>query len=813
MRVPLSWLRDYVDFDLAPDALAEQLTLRGMEVSAIETSGPDWSGVVTGRLLDVRRHPNADTLWLTSVDVGGGEPLQIVCGAQNLSIGQLVPVAVVGAVLPGNRRIDRNRIRGVLSHGMLCSAAELGLGSDAEGIHILGTADELPVGSDLAADFGDVVLDVDVKPNRGDALSMVGLAREIAAFTGGEVRMPPAEVEELGQPPTEALVQVRIEDSQLCPRFVARFVAGVENGASPEWMQRRLLAAGMRPISAVVDVTNYVMHELGQPQHAYDADTVPDGEIVVRRGRDGEALEMLDHQLRRVDERMVVIADRDRAIGLAGIMGGAATEVTAATRRVILESAVFHGPTIRATARRLGLRSEASARHEKGIPWDLPRFAADRASRLIAQISGGTVAAGAVDNDPDLKAPRRIQLELGRASRLLGMGIDAEDAQRLLTPLGFAVEPAREGTVSVAVPPHRLDVNEAVDLVEELARSHGYAAIPSRLPAAELPPHRPDPSAGRHAVRRILAGLGLDEVVTHALIGPSALRRSGYDPGAAGIVRLVNPLSEEHSVLRPVLYPSLLAALDENVRQRRGSIWLFEVGKTYHDVGGGSPAPNGETAGTGRTEVWHVGIALLGPRVERAIGADPRAAEVADLKGIVEALHAALGTGAPAYRAEAAGERHPHLHPGRAGRILDASGRSYGSIGEVHPDVAAAWDLPGRPLMAAVQLPHLLSLRPADRHAAPVPSAQPVDRDLAVVVANATPLGEVLRIARAAAGPMLAELRVFDAYRGPQVSLGHVSYALAFRFQPNRSGEERSVDKALNRVRGSLRHHLGADIR
>ena len=374
MRVPLSWLREYVDVDLSPRELADELTMRGMEVSAIETAGADWTDVVVGRLLDVQRHPNADTLWLTKVDVGEPEPLEIVCGAQNLEVGQLVPAARVGAVLPGDRRIERSKIRGVVSDGMLCSAIELRLGTDAEGIHILGHGDEIALGTPLADLVGETVLDVDVKPNRGDALSLVGLAREIAAFTGAELRLPPAEVAETDGATSEH-VSVRIDEPELNPRFTARWFGGVRNGPSPEWMQRRLIAAGMRPISAVVDVTNYVMHELGQPLHAYDADAVPNGRIVVRRAKPGETLETIDHVQRRLDERMLVIADEERAIGLAGIMGGASTEVSAGTTSVILESAIFHGPTIRNTARRLGLRSEASMRHEKGIGHELPRFA------------------------------------------------------------------------------------------------------------------------------------------------------------------------------------------------------------------------------------------------------------------------------------------------------------------------------------------------------------------------------------------------------------------------------------------------------
>ncbi len=734
MRVPLSWLRDYVDIHLSPRELADRLTLRGMEVSSIEITGAEWTDVVVGRLTDVRRHPNADTLWLTRVVTeAGAEPTEIVCGAQNLAVGQLVPVALPGAVLPGERRIERSKIRGVVSNGMLCSARELELGTDADGIHILGTGDEYALGTDLRTIFGEVVLDVDVKPNRGDALSMVGLAREIAAFTGGELRTPSVSVSEAGEP-TADHVSVRIEDAELCPRFTARWFTDLRNGESPEWMQRRLLAAGMRPVSAVVDVTNYVMHELGQPMHAYDAATLPEGRIVVRRARDGERLLTIDHEERILDERMLVIADEERAIGLAGIMGGADTEVTASTTSVILESACFHGPTIRNTARRLALRSEASMRHEKGIGWDLPRHAADRAAQLIAEITGATVGRGIVDNDPEPQALRTVEVDLARAARLLGITLDGDRVAELLAPLGFRVVPLAGQRVAVTVPPHRLDVVVPADVAEEIARAHGYDRIPGRLPTAALPAFRDDPSEPRHTIRRILAGLGLDETITHALIGPDAMRRTGYDPVEEGLVRVANPISEEHAILRPVLYPSLLASLAENVRQRRSDPWIFEIGKTYHDDPGGRAPRGAESAGKGRYEIWHVGIALLGPRAPRSIGEAARDADVADLKGVVEALHAALGAPRPAYVPEDAAQRHPHLHPGRAGRIVDAGGRPYGSIGEVHPQIAEAWGIPGRPVLAAINLPRLVALVPEVLRAAPVPAAQPADRDLAVVL-------------------------------------------------------------------------------
>src|SRR5688500_3682292 len=555
------------------------------------------------------------------------------------------------------------------------------------------------------------------------------------------------------------------------------------------------------------------MHELEQPMHAYDASAVPDGQIVVRRARSQETLTTIDHVERELDDRMLVIADSERAIGLAGIMGGASTEVTETTTAVILESAVFHGPTIRNTARRLGLRSEASMRHEKGIGQDLPRLAVDRAAQLIAETTGARVGRGIVDNDPEPKDLTRVSVRVDRMSRLLGIELEPGRVGELLVPLGFAVN-ANGDELEVVVPPHRLDVVGAADVAEEVARAHGYERIVGRLPHAALPPYRSDPSAGRNLVRRVLAGIGLDEMVGHALIGPDDLARTGLNASDASLVRLHNPLSTDHAVLRPSMVPSLLAGLAENARRRRADGWLFDLGKVYW-YNPGAPTPRekrSESAGTGRYESWELGIALAGQGVPASPGDESPVADVATLKGVVDALHDAIGAPRPTYRAEKDGD-HPHRHPGRAGQIVDGNGRAYGSLGEVHPGVVEAWGLSGRPVTASISVERLLALVPDRPRSRPIPAAQPVDRDLAVVVDESTAVGELMRVARMSAGPMLEDLRLFDVYRGEQIGAGRVSYALAFRFQPAEVGDEKAIDKALNKVRGSLRHHLSAEIR
>lgn len=453
-------------------------------------------------------------------------------------------------------------------------------------------------------------------------------------------------------------------------------------------------------------------------------------------------------------------------------------------------------------------------RHEKGIGPDLPRVAAMRAAELIQQITGARVASGIVDNDPGPHPARRIAASVTRMERLLGISLTAARVRELLAPLGFEVI-GQGDELEVAVPSHRLDVIAAADLAEEVARAHGYERIAGRLPVAQLPPYRPDPSEPRNRVRRLMAGFGLDEVVSHALIADADLRRSRYAAEGPELIRISNPLSDQHAVMRPVLYPSLHAALAENARRRRPNAWVFEVGKVYWH-GSEPPTPRerrSETAGTGRYEAWELGIAVSGSAVPATADAAAPPADVATLKGIIDALHDALGAPRPEYRAEDATDRHAHRHPGRTGLIIDAGGRQYGSLGEMHPAVVEAWGLVGRPVDAALDLARLLDLVPERIAARPISSAQPVDRDLAVVLDEGTPVGELLRVTRMSAGPMLEELTLFDVYRGEQIGPGRVSYALSMRFQPSDAGDESAVDKALNKVRGSLRHHLGAEIR
>ncbi len=600
MRVPLSWLREFVDVDMAPEALAERLTLLGMEVKGIDRWGADWQQVVVGQLLSVEKHPHADRLSLARVTVGTGEPLDIVCGATNIAAGQRVPVALPGAVLPGDRRIERTEKMGVVSNGMLCSGDELGVTVDADGILIL-PADS-PVGMPLADLFGDAVLDVDVKPNRGDALSIVGLAREVAAVTGATLRFPPTDVDESGRPTVERLT-VEVRDPDLCPRFVGRWVSGVTIGPSPDAVQMRLLAAGMRPISNVVDASNYVMVELGKPIHTFDAAAVHDGRIVVRLATLGERLETLDHVVRDLHPDTLLIADPAGPLAIAGVMGGATSEVGPGTTDVVIESAIFDPVSIRRTAFRYALRSDASLRFEKGIESRLARLGADRTARLVADWAGGSVAPGVVDSNPVEQAAAHVVFRPARVNRLLGTSFGTDEQRALLARVGIETAPAAPGTrvpvaagtrplevdpgsdevVDATIPSWRRDLAIEADITEEVIRVRGYELVPPRLPHTPMPPFRHDPLELRNAVRETLAGAGVTEVVTSALVSPQHAERFGVvddgpvegEPEQRAVGRAVtvtNPLSSQHAVLRQSLLGSLLEVVSTNLRYDREEI-------------------------------------------------------------------------------------------------------------------------------------------------------------------------------------------------------------------------------------------------
>jgi phenylalanyl-tRNA synthetase beta chain len=829
VRVPLSWLREFVDFDLTPERLAERLTLLGMEVKGIDRWGADWRNVVVGELLSVEKHPRADRLSLTRVTVGSGEPLDIVCGATNIAAGQRVPVALPGAVLPGDRRIERTEKMGVVSNGMLCSGDELGVTSDADGILILPA--DTPVGVALADLFGDVVLDVDVKPNRGDALSIVGLAREVAAVTGGPLRFPPTEVEESGRPTAERLV-VDVVEPDLCTRFVGRWVSGVSIGPSPDAVQMRLLAAGMRPISNVVDASNYVMVELGKPIHTFDAAAVHDGRIVVRRASASERLETLDHVVRELHPETLLIADPSGPLAIAGVMGGASSEVGAATTDIVIESAIFDPVSIRRTAFRYALRSEASLRFEKGIEPRLARLGADRTARLIAEWAGGTIAPGVVDSNPVEPAPAHVAFRPARVNRLLGTTLGVDEQRELLTRVGVESRPADAGimvavaggtrplvvdagadeVVDATIPTWRRDLAVETDLIEEIIRVRGYELVPPRLPETPMPPYRHDPLALRNRVRGTLAGAGLTEVVTSALVSPRDVDRfpavdDGVPTGepeqqALGRpVAVTNPLSSQHAVLRQRLLGGLLEVVSTNLRYGREEIGIFEIGKGY------GAAADGTTH-----EWWRLGFALTGPAEPPSWNRPARPYDLDDAKGLIELVSRHLGFASPAY---APLVDDPNLHPGRAAVVTTAGGEVVGRVGELHPGTIAALDLRAeRILVAELAVSGIAAGHPTDPLVV-TPSRHPsVHRDLAVVVPLETTAAEVESAIRRHAGALLRAITLFDIYRGRplQDSEKSLAYRLTLRDEEH-TLTEGEVESVVGAVVAGLASDVGAHVR
>ncbi len=823
MRVPLSWLREYVEITLAPEDLAEKLTLAGLEVTRIERVGDWWDPdrIRVGEVLRVEKHPNADRLVLATVDYGDPEPMTVVTGAPNLFpyLGQERPGIKVAFARAGaylidpydeqrrKKKLKPAKIRGVRSEGMVCSERELGLSDEHEGILIL--PDDAPVGVPLAEYLGDVILEFDITPNMARCLSVVGVAREVHAVTGAPLHIEMPTMKDEGEPPAEASVRVVIEDPDLCHRYAATLIRNVTIGPSPFWMQRRLQMVGMRPINNIVDITNYVMWEWGQPLHAFDYDKLvarADGDIptiIVRRARPGERIRTLDGVDRELDPDMLLICDTKGPIAIAGVMGGEETEVTEQTRNVLLEAANFEYINNRRTAQRLKLPSEASRRFSRGIPEEMVPVAARRASDLMRTFAGGTIARGMVDAYPVKQETVVVRISPAEIERQLGVAIPQEEVISILRRLDFDVRQEGE-TLHCRVPWHRLDVRIPADIVEEVARIWGYDRIPETLPSDALPrQYRNWEVEAQERVRDVLVAAGLQDIIAYSLTSLencAKLRPGGPPPNPEDYVRLANPLTKDRTVMRRTMLVSLLETLAYNQRFTDRQA-IFEIGRVY------LPRPDQERP----DEPTRIGIALMGPREPESVwGAERAPMDFYDLKGIVEILAERLHL--PDLTFEPLRD-HPTFGP-RAARVL-CEGQVLGVLGEAHPQVREAFDLPRVPVcLAELEMMPFVEAYRRSWHIAPISPHPPVKEDLAVLVDEGVPVAEVARVIREAGGPLVVNVALFDLYRGPNIPAGKKSLAFHITYQAlDRTLKDAEVARIRQRIIRALEERLGAQLR
>jgi phenylalanyl-tRNA synthetase beta chain len=805
MRVPYAWLRSYCDPGLTAEAAADALTLAGDKLERLHHAGVgDVSAFVTGRVLEASQHPDADRLTVCAVDVGRDEPQTIVCGAPNVAAGQTVAVALPGAVMPDGSTLGEAKLRGVVSSGMILAEDEVGIGEDHAGIMVLDG--DVPVGSPLAGylPIADEVLELEITPNRPDLMGVYGVARDLHAVTGAELADDPtdADAEPRGSDGAEDHIEITI-DPEVCLRFTARVFEDVKIGPSPLWLKQRLMAAGQRPISNVVDITNYVMLTTAQPLHAFDLDKVRGGRIDVRRAAEGEKMVTLDDAERTFTSEMALVCDGEGPSGIAGIMGGQVSEVEDTTTRVLMEAATWVGPNIMRTSKALGLRTEASARFEKQLHPEQAIAAQRLAARLMVELCGARMVPGTVDVYPQAAQPRVVPLRRERIARLLGTPVDDETVDGILGRLGF--EWAGEGW---RVPPWRdADVQREADLIEEVARIHGLDKLPTTLPARRSAVGQLTPSQRlRRRVEDLLRDRGLNECISYSFTSPTTIRHLRLDE--EGILPLQNPLSEDQAWLRPLLLPGLLDAARHNAAYGRPQVALFESAHVYRWARALDEVPQGSPGGeTPALERHHLAV-LHTQAVGGGWRSEGRDADFFTAKAVLEAT---LGAAGVEWTAEP--EKHPFLHPGRSASVI-AGERKLGWLGELHPQVTSAWDLASPAAGFEIDVDAVVELTEGvTKPYRDVTSFPAVLQDIAVVVADSTSAATVIDSVRSAGGSLLESAELFDVYHGGQVGGDEKSLALRLSFRaPDRTltdeevaGQRERIEAALAEIGGRLR--------
>ncbi|MFD1395398.1 phenylalanine--tRNA ligase subunit beta [Kroppenstedtia eburnea] len=807
MRVSYQWLNEYVNLEsVSPEELAEQLTRGGIEVDLVELRDRGVNKVVVGHVKSVEPHPDADRLRVCTVDAGQGELLNIVCGAPNVAAGQKVPVALPGARLPGGIKIKRSKLRGVPSEGMICSAQELGLPEkllpkeQQDGILVLSQGTEVGEDAKKLLGLDDVVLELDLTPNRSDCLSMWGIAYEVGALLDREVRLPqPAERRLEGKGKSVAIVLDAEED---CPLYAAQVVDGIRLGPSPQWMQNRLLAAGVRPINNVVDITNYVMLEYGQPLHAFDYHQVENGEIVVRRATAGETVTTLDGVTRACDHETLLITDGTKPIGIAGVMGGENSEVTEETTTLLIESAYFAPESVRRTTRRLGLRSEASARFEKGVDPERILPALQRAVELMEELASGKVASAVTGEQMGEIDDVTVDLRHSRLIGVLGVQVDEQAVTDIFRRLRFPTE-VKEGIYRVQVPSRRPDISIEVDLIEEVARLYGYDRIPTTLPWGQQSPGSLTPEQRlRRTIRHTLRDVGFHEVVNYSLTSPDALRslEQVIHPKARP-VRISMPMSDERKLLRTSLVPQLLETAEYNIHRREEGVSLFEMGRVY--------LTEEKKLTQQPEERWMLAGLTTGALTSKHWQGKAEVPDFFSLKGELELLFQRLGLTGIRYEAV----QPEGYHPGRTAR-MKLEDRVIGLIGQIHPQTAEAHDLEDvfvfeldlLPVMEAV-LGEMLQYRPLPKYPA-------TTRDLALVVDADVPADRLQDLIHATGGEWLRSVTLFDVFTGGRIGNGKKSVAYSLSYQAeDRTLTDEEVNEVHQAVISTLEKELGATLR
>ena len=799
MKVPLKWLKDYVDIDIPIAELAGKLTLAGLEVSEVQVIGGSWDRVIVGRILTVDSHPNADRLRLAKVDLGGRQ-VTVVCGAPNLVVNDNIAFAMVGAVLIDGHtgkaeELKPAKIRGVVSEGMICAEKELGISDNYEGILVLPR--EYEIGKPLADYLGEIILDIDVTPNRADCLSIMGIAREVAAITGNPFRMPDLAYKE-GSKEVESYASVEIRDPDLCPRYCASIVDGITIKPSPAWMQDRLAACGARPINNVVDVTNYVMLEFGQPLHAFDHREIRGHKIIVRRAADGEIMYTLDEAERKFSRDILLIADTERAVAVAGIMGGLSSEVRDSTTTILIESANFSQAAIHHGSQELKLGSEASARFEKGLNPELAMMAVKRATQLMAQVGGGKVARGIIDIYPGRKERKPINVSEIDVKRTLGMTVSEDSIRKCLESLGLHCRKGDKGTVLADAPWWRNDINITADLVEEVARATGYENIPVSMLSSPLPTGESAPAvAFRRGLQDILVGCGFQEIITYPLTSLDVLGRLSVGPDMPGHepLKIANAMSRELEYLRTSLRAGVLSALARNQRNRENNIRLFEIAKVFLPQPKDLPVENEILCGL---------VDTVAP--EMYWQSKPAPVDFYFVKGIVDILLDRLGI-----KADYLLGNDVTLSPAKSADIMVDSVK-IGVIGEVHPAVLMHFDIVEPAFLFELDVDKLLTLSSKPLVYKAVSRYPGTMRDIAILLDAGVDYQKIVDVVKGFS--LVSDMQLFDLYVGEQIPEGKKSVAFRLTYQAaGRTLKDEEVDKVQKRILEQLSKELGATLR